>query len=174
MFYSELLENEYYQKNRLFSSIDLSNVRFWYSEGLLYSERKREIEKLKSYTFKVLVHVYMIKNPLSQWIDATDKNINDVYNSWIKPMVSSLLKLKQLTIEPFNFELNERLCRLLEDELIKNHKYPKNLRIDLDYLMYFWTKFLVELLNKMSDCKRFKKEFTKEDLIEIINNLPID
>ena len=173
--FSEVIERESSGiVTRLFSSrLTYENwVYTWYEKDLTFSQRRNEIEKMNSYVFKFITHLYMIYFPAKGYEgeEYINNNKNDIYKHWFNPITKGLQKCK-LDTSVLYTNLDNRFYENLYDELWKNHKYNRMLTIKKDKIEFIWKIFLSKW-NELLALHKYKKlQITKEDYLNIYDEI---
>lgn len=173
--FSEVVERESSGiLTRLFSSRYTyeDQVFTWYEKDLSFSQRKSEIEKMNSYVFKIITHLYMIYFPAKGYEseEYIMNNKNDIHKQWFVPITKGLQKCKLRTSVLYtNFD--RKFYEDLYDELWKHHKYNRMLTIKKDKIEFIWSIFTNEWDNLLALHKYKKLQIEKEDYLNIYNKI---
>lgn len=111
-------------------------------DNVSFSLKQLEEKKLKPFTKNLIVHLFMVINPLPGHEWSVDNNKRDIVNSWTKPAIMMLRRYKRRLID-----ISADLCPEDEsdivDELKANHDY-KAILVPEGYFDQIYSYFFAE------------------------------
>jgi len=158
-----------------FSTVIEDKIIHHRSEEATFAERKKELEKVKSYNEQMMIHFIMIFFPNNQLDNiSVNKNKSDLINKWMKKITQIFLKSNsEIKPSDLKMDIDYKYLNKIKNILIKDHNYNplKNFnlnKIRLKYSIFFaaWDKLVLKSKEK-------KKIPTNEDYENILNELEV-
>ena len=106
-----------------------------------FSLKQLEEKKLKPFTKNIVVHLFMVINPLPDYELSIANNKSDIVNNWVKPAIMMLRRYKR-RLKDISADLCPEDELDIVDELKTNHGYKAVLVPEGFFRMIYRTFFL--------------------------------
>jgi hypothetical protein len=148
------------------------------SENATFSERKKELEKAKSYNEQIIIHFIMIYFPNAKYDKTSiNKNKSALINNWMKKITETFLKANDAIIpSKLGIDIDHKYIEKVRTILIKKHKYSsmkqfewRKIKLMFQALYANWDKLVADSKIKGVTPNNVDYENIFKELDKIIN-----
>lgn len=144
-------------------------------DNVSFSLKQLEEKKLKPFTKNIIVHLFMVINPLPGHEWSIDNNRTDIVNNWAKPAIMMLRRYKRTMID-IMADLEPDDYSDIVDELKTKHDYEVILVPEGYFKMifrYFLYEFGYYTISRKSSIENSVLYDTLDTVIQSVSNSPL-